>query len=162
MRRFLPPGVVVFAGLLGIAAATAHAEQDVTKIRKKFDLREAILRKFFKENNCPAERYAGVFVSEADSHQLDWRLLPSLAVIETGGGRTAPHNNLFGWANGKTRFDSISEAIHTVAAALSFGSAYKGKDTFGKLKVYNHHVEYGSKVASVMVRIAPSESIELE
>ncbi len=161
MRRFLPPGVVVFAGMLGIAAA-AHAEQDVTKTRRKFDLREAMLRKFFNENKCPAERFSGIFVSEADSHSLDWRLLPSLAVIETGGGRTAPNNNLFGWANGKTRFDSISEAIHTVAAALSFGSAYKGKDTAGKLKIYNHSAAYGSKVAGMMDRIAPSPVVDLE
>ncbi len=153
---------MVFAGMLGIAAATAHAEQDVTKIRRKFDLREAMLRKFFNEYRCPAERFAGVFVSEADSHQLDWRLLPSLAVIETGGGRTAPGNNLFGWANGKTRFDSISEAVHTVAAALSFGSAYKGKDTSGKLKVYNQHADYGAKVAVLMNRIAPSQFVDSE
>jgi hypothetical protein len=153
---------MVFAGMLGIAAATAHAEQDATKIRKRFDLREALLRKFFYENHCPAERFSGVFVSEADSHELDWRLLPSLAVIETGGGRTAPGNNLFGWANGKTRFDSISEAIHTVAAALSFGSAYKGKDLFGKLKMYNQHANYTTKVTGLMNRIAPSPDVDTE
>src|SRR4051812_1039887 len=119
MKRFLQFGLVIAAGVLGIAAASASADQDVTVNRKKFDLREAVLRRFFKDNKCPAERFAGIFVAEADAHGLDWRLLPSLAFVETGAGKQARGNNLFGWANGKTRFTSISDAIHEVAAGLA-------------------------------------------
>src|SRR5258708_23673813 len=111
MKRFLHSGVVIFAGVLGIASANVHADQDVTKIRKKFDLREAILRRFFRDNHCPAETYAGVFVQEADAHGLDWRLLPSLSMVESGGGKHAPGNNLFGWANGKMLFGRFSGGI---------------------------------------------------
>src|SRR5207249_4948617 len=117
-------------------------DQDVTKMRKKFDLREAILRRFLQHRHCPAEQYAGVFVAEADAHGLDWRLLPSLSIVESGGGVHARGNNLFGWANGKTSFDSISEAIHHVAEALSLGRAYRGKDLDGKLATYNRRPDY--------------------
>jgi len=160
MKRFLHSGIVICAGVLGIASATMNADQDVTKMRKKFDLREAILRKFFRENNCPAENYASIFVQEADAHGLDWRLLPSLSIIETGGGKHAAGNNLFGWANGKTSFDSVSAAIHHVATFLEIGKAYRGKDLDGKLMTYNKRPDYRSMVTGVMRQIAPNAQVE--
>jgi hypothetical protein len=159
MKRFLPSGLMFFAGVLGIAAATTHSDQDVTKIRKKFDLREAILRKFFNDNHCPVEPYSGLFVSEADEHKLDWRLLPSLSFVESGGGKYAHGFNLFGWANGKTTFDSISDAVHHVAAALSLGKAYRGKDLAGKLLTYNPRAEYSFAVTNVMKKIYPTSQV---
>ena len=138
-----------------MAAASASADQDVTVNRKKFDLREAVLRRFFKDHQCPAEKFAGVFVAEADAHHLDWRLLPSLAFVETGAGKQAKGNNLFGWANGKTRFGSISEAIHEVATALAEGRPYRNKDLVGKLRAYNQNIGYQALVSGVMERIAP-------
>ena len=161
MKRFFQYGLVIAAGVLGVAAATAHANElettpDITKNqKKKFDLRETILRKFLKDNKCPAETFAGIFVAEADAHGLDWRLLPSLAYIETGAGRQAKGNNLFGWANGKARFTSISEAIHEVAHVLAEGRFYKDKTLAAKLKTYNRNLGYGNLVTSVMARIAP-------
>jgi hypothetical protein len=160
MKRFLPSGLIIVAGVLGIAAATTHAEQDVTRIRKKFDLRESILRRFFKEYHCPAEHYAGVFVAEADAYDLDWRLLPSLSIVESGGGKYAKGNNLFGWANGKSTFDSISEAVHHVAFTLSLGKAYRGKNLEAKLWTYNHRDSYKTAVIGVMKKIYPSLHVE--
>jgi Mannosyl-glycoprotein endo-beta-N-acetylglucosaminidase len=159
MKRFLPSGLMIFAGVLGIAATT-QADQDVTKIRKKFDLREVILRRFFKENRAPVEPYAGVFVREADTYHLDWRLLPSLSMIESGGGKYARNNNLFGWANGKWAFDSISEAVHHVAYTLSNGKAYRGKTLEAKLWTYNHRSEYKTTVMGIMNKIYPGQNVQ--
>ncbi len=160
MKLFLPSGIMLFAGVLGIAAATAHADQDVTKIRKKFDLREALLRKFFSTNHCPAEHFAQVFLKEADDFGLDWRLLPSLSFVESGGGKYAKGNNLFGWANGKVAFESFSEAIHHVASFLALGKPYRGKDLEAKLQVYNHRSDYGTMVTDVMRKISPTPLVE--
>ena len=160
MKRILPSGLMIFAGVLGIAAAATSGDQDVTKMRKKFDLREAILRKFFNEKHCPAEPYAGVFVSEADAYDLDWRLLPSLSFVESGGGKHAPGNNLFGWANGKMAFVSIGEAIHQVATTLSLGKAYRGKDLEGKLLTYNPRSDYKAIVTEVMRQISATRVVE--
>ena len=156
MKRFLPSGIMLFAGVLGIAAAATHTDQDITKIRKKFDLRETVLRKFFRDKHCPAQDYTEVFLAEADAHNLDWRLLPSLAFVESGGGRTSKGNNLFGWGNGKQTFSSISEAIHTVATSLASGRVYRGKDTAEKLATYNKHSEYPAMVMGIMRQIAPN------
>ncbi|MCU1325690.1 MAG: hypothetical protein JWN34_1060 [Bryobacterales bacterium] len=167
MKRFFQSGLVIAAGVLGVAAATAQSNEfeknpDLTKNRKKFDLRETILRKFLKDQRCPAERFAGIFVAEADAHGLDWRLLPSLAFVETGAGKQARGNNLFGWANGKSRFDSISEAIHEVAHVLSEGRYYRDKTLLAKLRVYNRNSGYGALVTGVMERIAPAPLVRAQ
>lgn len=159
MKRFLPSGLI-FAGVLGIAAGAVQTDQDVTKNRKKFDLREAILRKFLKEQHCPDQEYAEMFISEADIHGLDWRLLPSLALVESGGGRTARGNNLFGWSNGKSTFTSIGDAIHHVARALSYGQAYRGKSLDGKLAAFNQGPDYRVMVRDIMNQIAPRAQLQ--
>src|ERR1700722_12076901 len=136
MNRFLNSRVfsrvTVVAGLLSVASAQS-TEESLTQIRTKFDRRVEILRRVFPDN-----------------HNLDWRLLPSLAWVESGGGRRSAGNNHFGWDNGQTRFASISQAIHTVAEAISNGKYYKGKSLVRKLGTYNTHVDYAAMVLSVM------------
>ncbi len=160
MKRFLPSGFMIFAGVLGIATASVHSDQDVTKNRKKLDLRETILRKFLKDKHCPDQEYTEVFIAEADAHSLDWRLLPSLALVESGGGRAMKGNNLFGWANGKQTFSTIGEAIHTVASTLAHGRAYRGKDIGGKLAAYNQGTYYSAMVLEIMRQISPRQQVQ--
>jgi hypothetical protein len=152
---------MIFAGVLGIAAATVHAEQDVTKVGKRLDLREALLRRFFSANHCPAESYAQDFVKEADNFGLDWRLLPSLSFVESGGGKYAKGYNLFGWANGKAAFQSFGDAIHHVAWFLTVGKPYRGKDLEGKLLAYNNRTDYKALVTGVMRQISPTPLAEV-
>ena len=160
MKRFLPPGLMIFAGILGLAPHAGLAEQDIPRTPKKADLRQAILRKFLKLNHCPDQEYAELLISEADAYGLDWRLLPSLALVETGGGRTAKGNNLFGWANGKTAFATIGDAIHQVASALSGGSAYRGKSLDALLLTYNsERPDYRVMVLDIMRQISPRPQI---
>jgi hypothetical protein len=160
MKRFLPSGFMIFAGVLGIATAAVQGDQDVTKNRKKYDLREVILRKFLRDKNCPDQEFTELFIAEADAHGLDWRLLPSLAFVESGGGKTAKGNNLFGWANGKQTFSTIGEAIHTVASSLAHGRAYRGKDTGGILSAYNQGTDYPAMVLEIMRQISPRQQIQ--
>jgi hypothetical protein len=159
MKRFLPNGLMIFAGVLGIATASVQSDKDVTSNRKKFDLREVVLRKFLRDKHCPVQEFSEVFIAEADAHHLDWRLLPSLAFVESGGGRTAKGNNLFGWANGRMSFNSIGDSIHTVAATLAHGRAYRGKDINGKLLAYNQSIDYSAMVKAVMRQISPQAQV---
>lgn len=150
--------VTVVAGLLSVVSAL-NADESLTQIRTKFDRRVEVLRRFFHDNHCPDEDYAAQFVFEADNHRLDWRLLPSLALVESGGGRRAAGFNHFGWDNGRTRFASLSEAIHTVAEAISGGKYYKGKSLVRKLAAYNTAIDYPAMVLSVMNQIAPAPRV---
>jgi hypothetical protein len=161
MNRYLQSGIVIFAGVLGIAAGSVNPDQEITKNRKKLDIRGAVLRKFLHENRCPDEDYAEMFVAEADTHGLDWRLLPSISLVESGGGRTARANNLFGWANGRAAFRGFGEAIHDVAVSLSSARPYIGKDTRGKLAAYNtENPDYSAIVMSIMNQISPRPQVQ--
>src|SRR6185437_1213467 len=97
--KYLQSGLVLIAGVLGAATATSHTDHNVDAVRKT-DVRETILRRFLQANHSPVESYTRNFIQEADSHKLDWRLLPSLAFVESGAGQTSKRNNIFGWNNG--------------------------------------------------------------
>jgi hypothetical protein len=154
MKHYIQSGIVIVAGFLGAAAATGYADHDPATDRKP-DVRESVLRKFLQEASSPVESYAATFIAEADSHHLDWRLLPSLAIVESGAGQRERRNNIFGWANGASRFSSVTEAIHHVAEALAESRPYRGKDLRGKLAAYNPTPGYLRVVTGVMRRISP-------
>jgi hypothetical protein len=153
--KLFQSGLVLMAGFLGAAAATTHADFDITRAHPGKDVRVGLLRHFLNEKEAPAARYAETFILEADTHGLDWRLLPSLAFVESGGGKHCRLNNLFGWDNGSSKFSSVTAAIHQVARSLAEGRSYRGKSTQGKLEAYNEAPEYKSLVTGVMRRISP-------
>jgi hypothetical protein len=95
----------------------------------------------------------------ADQHNLDWRLLPSISMVESGGGREARNNNLFGWDGGKAIFISVRAGIHNVAARLGNSKMYRDKGVDEILRIYNPGANYPEVVKSVMRRISPSEEL---
>ena len=90
----------------------------------------------------PLEGYGAKFVEAADQCEMDWRLLPAIAVRESSGGKQACGNNPFGWTSCRADFESIEEAIEIVGANLcGFNQRtaryYGGKNTLQKLHSYN-------------------------
>jgi len=120
------------------------------------DARLAILRDYFRSQRSPLHEFAGIFLSAADSNGLDWRLLPALAMVESGGGRRYIRNNVFGWNSGRARFSSIPDSIVHIAAKLVTLPAYRGKDLHGILRAYNPaRRDYAQRVLALIRRIAP-------
>lgn len=123
------------------------------------DPRTARLRRFFTNLHCPVLGMAEDFVHAADDNHLDWRLLPSISVIESGGGKTYRNNNIFGWNNGLEPFPSIRAGLNLVAFKLGNSPLYRNRDVFGKLRLYNPDTSYTYKVIDVMNRISPVADI---
>ena len=118
------------------------------------DQRLAIVRNLFAAYHSPLQDHAQAFLTASDKHRLDWRLLPSLVILETGG-RHYNYNNIFGWGNGESRFPSVANAIEVVAKYLSTGAPYRGKSFEGKMRAYNpSRSDYGALVAKMMAHIA--------
>ena len=113
--------------------------------------------KFFEEKESPVAYLARDFIVAADRNGLDWRLLPAIAFVESGGGKAFQNNNIFGWDNGDWSFRSIREGIHRVAFHLGGSKLYKNKDLLGKLAAYNPHAIYPPLVTSVMDEIGPRQ-----
>lgn len=119
------------------------------------DPRVVRLVRYFSKLNCPVSNLAHVFVRAADENHLDWRLLPSISVIESGGGKAYKNNNIFGWDSGLQAFPSVSSGIEIVAARLGRSPLYRNRDSAGKLRIYNPNESYVHDVLTVMNRISP-------
>lgn len=85
---------------------------------------------FFRvnRNNAPLADYAEKFVEVANKYDLDYRLLPAIATVESGGGKSNFRSyNAWGWGN--KGFSSFEEGIEVVGKGLKTGYIDKGRDT---------------------------------
>jgi len=156
MKKILSSGLV-FAGMFSSPVAVTNAETPDPASEYRNDPRLDSLNKFFQKGYCPAQDFSADFLRVADQNNLDWRLLPSISIVESGGGREARNNNLFGWDGGKAIFTSIRAGIHAVAERLGNSKIYRDKDVDEILRIYNPGANYPGVVKSVMRRISPSE-----
>jgi len=106
------------------------------------DERPARIDRYFAERKMPLAGYGAKFMEAADRCDLDWRLLPAIAVRESSGGKQACGNNPFGWASCRADFESIKRAIEIVGTnlcGLNSGTEvyYKNKTTYERLWSYN-------------------------
>jgi hypothetical protein len=100
-------------------------------------------------------------VKEAYINNLDWRLLPAIAIRESTGGKNACDKvayNPFGWDSCKTGFNSYEDAIATVAENLggnnpNTASSYTNKTVKQILQAYNPPYvapKYSGQVMDIM------------
>jgi hypothetical protein len=158
MKKLLSRGLFV-AGMLSLPVHATNPEAPDAASQYRNDPRLASLKTFFTRGSCPVRYLAAEFLKVADQHNLDWRLLPSISIVESSGGRASRNNNIFGWANGKTMFRSMRAGIHEMARNLAESKRYRDEDVDGILRKYNPDASYPSVVKSVMRRISPTEEI---
>ncbi|MBI2337835.1 glucosaminidase domain-containing protein [Candidatus Daviesbacteria bacterium] len=104
-------------------AAIPKSEASVSDDISFADGRSRIIEEFFKKHKAPLSAHGNTFIEIADRYQLDWRLLPSIAMQESNGGKKVIRDsfNPFGYGiYGKLviRFKSWDEAIERVGKAL--------------------------------------------
>jgi hypothetical protein len=152
----LPMGFCIEeAGSAPTLKAAPTRVSSAANVIAKPDARTERLKRFFATLHCPISYLAADFVRAADENALDWRLLPSISVIESGGGKAYKNNNIFGWANGEYLFSTLKAGIHEVAYKLGRSPLYRNRDVEGKLHLYNPNEEYATNVITVMNRISP-------
>lgn len=150
--------VLVFAGLLAAPSLTDSQTRSIpiAGIDQQPDPRLHLLQQFFRRRDCPAQNLASDFILAADANNLDWRLLPSIALVESGGGRTARNNNLFGWNSSRHTFPSLRAGIHVVARRLAESKLYRNKGLTEILRTYNsERTDYPQLVKSLMHKLGP-------
>jgi len=85
------------------------------------------MRKFLIDYDSPMYPYADVFVYEADSSGLDWRLVASISLFESAFGNLIPYrsNNAWGWKGGPNGdfsiFTSWTQGVKTLTKGLAEG-----------------------------------------
>ncbi len=98
-----------------------HLASDSADIKK--DARVAYLKSFMRKYDSELYDHAESIVASADKHNIDYRLVPAIAMQESNLCRVIPHgsHNCWGWGiygNTVTRFSSYPEAIETVSSGL--------------------------------------------
>lgn len=78
----------------------------------------AAVKAFFRRYNAPLQKNAEDFVRAADMYNIDYRLVPSISMIESSGGKVLfrPYNP-FGW--GRSGYPSFTAAIYDVSRGMS-------------------------------------------
>lgn len=142
--------------------------QEKEDLKKQADMVDS----FFKKYDAPLEGYGMKFVTEAKKNDIDWRLLPAIAMRETTGGKQAcknpkaPNNN-FGWGSCKMGFESVDKSIEHISKTLSGNNpkAKYYKDTMTTeqiLKRYNPDSivpGYSKQVVKIMKMIDINDAI---
>lgn len=87
------------------------------------DNRVAKLTSFFQKYGSILENYSQQFVDVADQNDLDYRLLPAVAMQESQGCKKIPadSNNCWGYGITKSqtmKFPNIETAINTISKSL--------------------------------------------
>jgi len=117
-------------GSVEIVPSTAFMSQEELNKIKENQLKARKIESFFRVNrgNAPLADYAEKFVEVANKYNLDYRLLPAIATIESSGGKNNFRSyNAWGW--GSKGFSSFEEGIEVVGKGLKELYTDQGFDT---------------------------------
>ena len=166
MRNFLRQSfILAIFGLLAFGFLTpkayagknlsgSSANLDVTSFVKENDNRAEILKRYLSQHSSPLAENAKDFVEYADTFNLDWRLVVSIAGVESTFGKNIPNNsyNAWGWGiygNNVIRFSSWNEGIETVSKGLRENYFDKGATSiyqvgriYAESKAWPYRVDY--------------------
>lgn len=137
-------------GILAIPPAISVRQGEPRLNAVTPDYRLHRLQHLFAARHSPLRNAAAELLAAADRNGLDWRLLPSISIVESGGGKAYRNNNVFGWRSGEKTFPSIRAGIEYVAQRLANSRVYRDKDTAAKLTAYNPVPGYRHRIEAVM------------
>ncbi|MGI5898171.1 MAG: hypothetical protein ACOX6Q_03375 [Candidatus Dojkabacteria bacterium] len=148
--------------VLSVTEVNIHENMNVAEVEVEEDLgyipdadQVERIRVYLANRKSPLADYALEFVKAADHYGIDYRLVASISVIESGGGKHCfkPYN---AWGWGKKGFDNWTDGIWTVSKGLA--KYYQNGLTTPKLiSTYycpSNATNWGNKVQFVMNEIA--------
>jgi hypothetical protein len=124
---------------------------------RQLDKRAEILSKYLESYDSPLQYHAQDFVDAADEYNVDWKLVPSIAGVESTFGKHIPGGhgeyisyNAWGWGvygDQSLGFRSWRDGIYTVTGGLRKGYLNKGlNDPYAINKVYAASPTWGAHV----------------
>lgn len=124
-------------------------------ISKKLDKQAQILQDYLAKFDSPMQYHAQDFIDAAKLYELDWKMLPAIAGVESTFGKHIPGGyNAYGWGVYGTQaiyFDSWTDGIYTVAKGLREGYLNKGlNDPYSINRIYAASPSWGSRVTYFM------------
>ena len=146
-------------------------EEEEVKLEEESRAKKAqAIDAYFNKYDMPLAGHGMKMVIEAEKNDIDWRLLPAIAVRESTGGKFAckgATHSFFGWGSCKINFDSVDHAIEVVAKNLGGNNPntdhyYAGKTVKEILQKYNPPSivpNYAPQVMKIMDTIGAGELV---
>ena len=145
----------------GLVTLNKVADPEAGPSSQVLKARAEAIDAYFAERDMPLKGMGEKMVEEALKNDLDWRLLPAIAVRESTGGKfecKRVPNNPFGWGSCKIGFKSNEQAIETVARNLGGNNPntarhYDEKTVIEILRAYNPPSivpKYAEQVMAIM------------
>lgn len=127
----IPKNINLVSQNFKIYASLPENGMQVSENIEKIDARAKIIENFFKGYSAPLFEFASEFVAVADKYQLDYRLLPAIAMQESNGGKKVVKDskNPFGYGiygGSVLKFNSFADAIERVGRGLREDYLSKG------------------------------------
>ncbi len=124
-------------------------------VSRKLDKEAEILQKYLAKFDSPMQYSAQDFIDAAREYNLDWKMLPAIAGVESTFGKQIPGGyNAYGWGVYGTQaiyFESWRDGMFTVAKGLRDNYLNKGlKDPYSINRIYAASPFWGSKVIYFM------------
>lgn len=122
---------------------------------KRVDPRTQILTDYFAKYNSPLENHAQDFIDAADVYDVDWKLVPAIAGVESTFGKNIPGGyNAWGWGvygNQALGFKTWRDGIFTVTGGLKKNYIDRGlTNPYAMNRIYATSPAWGGKVTYFM------------
>lgn len=121
MYATMIPEPQVFGASQQVVVAEAQVEEqnlDDPRNTELFDKKVAEVKRFLDSYKAPLAAHAEDFVRAAEMYNIDYRLLPSISIVESSGGKHLFKKfNPFGW--GSWGYPNFTVAIYDVARGMS-------------------------------------------
>lgn len=122
---------------------------------KKLDNKAKILSKYLASYNSPMQYHAQDFIDASETYGLDWKLLPSIAGVESTFGKQIPGGyNAWGWGvfgDQAIYFTSWRDGMFTIARGLRENYLNKGlTDPYAINRIYASSPHWGKNVTYFM------------
>lgn len=142
------PVVVPTPTLRPTISPTSQLSIDVSQL----DKRAKILSAYLAQYNSPLQYHAQDFIDASDAYGVDWKLVPSIAGVESTFGKRIPGGyNAWGWGvygDQAMYFNSWRNGIFTVTEGLRKNYINKGlKDPYSMNNIYAASPSWGFKVS---------------
>lgn len=152
-----------FLGFGGVVfAQTQDTKVDSQIQAKKSDIETKILTGYLSQFNSPLQYHAQDFVDAAKTHNVDWKLVPAIAGVESTFGKFIPGGyNAWGWGVYGTQaiyFTSWRDGIFTVTKGLKENYINKGlTDPYSMNTIYAASPFWGGRVSYFITELEKYE-----
>lgn len=152
----------IFLSRLPISVVEAEMDTEVHQVEaieaRELDPRALILHDYLAQYDSPLQYHAQDFIDAADTYDVDWKLVPAIAGVESTFGKAIPGGhepsstsyNGWGWGiygDNRIGFASWRDGIFTVTKGLREGYMDKGLTTpMAMNRVYASSPTWGQRV----------------